>query len=262
MPGGLLKNKELIWQLTKRDVLMRYKGSLLGVIWSLITPLIMLGIYTFVFGVVFQARWDRQIDNYFEFALILFCGLIVFGIFAEVVSRAPLLIINNPTYIKRVVFPVEILVPTLFGAALFNAFLSFVILILAIFVLKGSLSLTILYLPLVLTPLIFFSLGLAWFLASTGVYIRDIVQVVPIIVTALMFLSPIFYPISIIPNYLQWVYMINPLSYVVEDARQIIIWGNTPNWLWLALGTLLGIMTAFLGLLWFNKTKKGFADVI
>lgn len=262
MLAKLWRNRELLWQLTQRDILMRYRGSLLGVFWSLITPLFMLIVYTFVFGVVFQARWDRPVENHFEFALILFCGLVVFNFFAEVMSRAPGIILSNPNYIKRVVFPVEILPVSLFGSAALNAVIGFAILIIAVLIIHGTIHATLLFLPLILLPLVLFSMGLAWFLAATGVFIRDIAQVVPIILTALMFLSPIFYPISVIPAYLRWAYMINPIGYVVEDARQALIWGQPPHWQWLLTGTLLGILTAILGFIWFQKTKKGFVDVI
>jgi lipopolysaccharide transport system permease protein len=259
---SLWKNRELIAQLTKREVLARYRGSALGVFWSLLTPFFMLIIYTFVFGVVFNSHWRNSTDNKWEFALILFCGLSLFGIFSEILSRAPSLVLNNPNYIKRVVFPLEILPIALIGSALVHGLISLFVLITMATILTGHLPLTILFLPVILLPLILFSAGLAWFFASLGVYFRDVAQLMPIALSALMFLSPIFYPISAIPGQLKIVYYLNPLSYVVEDARNIIIWGHSPNWLSLLVVTAASMICCALGYLWFQKTKKGFVDVI
>lgn len=259
---SLWKNRELIMQLTKREILMRYRGSIFGILWSLLTPLFMLVIYTFVFGIIFKSRWGTEIDSQAEFALILFCGLSTFGIFSEIVSRAPGLVLNNPNYIKRVVFPLEILPLAVIGSALVHGLISLLVLIVACLVLTGKLYVTVLLIPLIVVPLLLFSAGLAWFLASLGVYFRDISQIMPIAISALMFLSPIFYPVTAIPERLRFVYYLNPISYVVEDARRILIWGFLPDWQWLTVGTLLGLLTAYLGYLWFIKTKKGFVDVI
>lgn len=262
MLNTIWNQRELVYQLTKRDVLMRYRGSLLGIFWSLLTPLFMLTIYALVFGMVFKPRWDAPAQSQWEFVLILFCGLSIFGIFAEVVSRSPGLILGNPNYVKRVVFPVEILPITLIGSALIHGSISLLILILTSVVLTGHLYMTALFLPLIILPLILFALGLSWFLASIGVYFRDINQVIPIFISALMFLSPVFYPISAIPEKARFFFYLNPISYVVEDARQILLWGNYPNWTWLAVGTGLGVFVALIGHGWFDHTKKGFADVI
>ncbi|MCO6429327.1 MAG: ABC transporter permease [Deltaproteobacteria bacterium] len=258
----LWKHRELTYQLTKREVLHRYRGSLLGVFWSFITPLFMLLVYTFVFGVIFRSRWGAGTTSQTDFALILFCGLSIFSIFSDIIGRAPAIILSNPNYVKKVVFPVEILPVTILGSSLIHGAISILILLGAVLIIHGSLPLTVLFLPIVILPLLLVSIGLAWFLASLGVYLRDINQIVPVLVSALMFLSPIFYPVSVIPENLQFLYFINPVSYVVEDARQVVIWGNAPNWLWCMIGTGLGAAIAGLGYAWFQKTKKGFADVI
>lgn len=262
MIGNIWRHKELIVQLSKREILMRYRGSLLGFLWSFITPFLMLAVYAFVFGVVFRARWDQASDSFGEFALILFCGLTIFNIFAEIVNRAASLILANPNYIKRVVFPVEILPVTLFAPALLNGLISLLILVIGYLLVTGKIYLSIIYLPIVILPLLLFTLGLAWFLAATGVYFRDISQLIPIAVSALMFLSPIFYSVKAIPEYLRWLFYLNPLTFAVEDARRVILWGEQPDWFAVICGTAVGLVFAYMGYTWFQKTKKGFVDVI
>lgn len=259
----LFAQKSLIHQFTKREISNRYKGSYLGIVWSFITPLMMLTIYTFVFSVIFQARWGTTGEtNKVEFALLLFTGLFVFNVFSEVVSRAPSLILFNSNYVKKVVFPLEILPIVALGSALFQALISYIILLLAMLLLTGTFYWTALLFPIIILPLLLISLGLAWFLASLGVYIRDVGQIVSIVIPALMFMSPIFYPRSSIPEEFQFVYSLNPMTYVVEDMRSAIIWGELPHWHLLIMGIVLGGLFAVLGYIWFKKTRKGFADVL
>ncbi|MFJ7736048.1 ABC transporter permease [Lysinibacillus sp. NPDC097287] len=259
----IFSQRSLINQFTRREISNRYKGSYLGMIWSFITPLMMLTIYTFVFSVIFQARWGTTGEtSKVEFALILFTGLIVFNVFSEVVSSAPNLIIANSNYVKKVIFPLEILPIVALGSALFQTLISYLILLLAILVLTGTFYWTALLFPIIILPLLLISLGLAWFLASLGVYIRDIGQIISIAVPALMFMSPIFYPISSIPEEFQFIYSLNPITYVVEDMRRAIIWGQQPNWSWLIIEFFVGLVIAVLGYIWFKKTRKGFADVL
>ncbi len=258
----LYRHRELIVQLTLRDIQTRYRGSLLGFFWSFLTPLLMLGVYTFVFGSVFNSRWSNETVDRREFALILFCGLTIYGVFAETLSRAPGVLIANPNYIKRVVFPLEILPVTVLGSAIVNGLISLIALLAVVFALTGGLQPTIFLLPIVILPLLLLALGCAWFLSALGVYLRDIGQVVPIAVSALMFLSPIFYPISAVPAGLRPYFALNPVAYVVEDARRVVLWGSYPLWSSFLLNTLIGALFALLGYLWFQKTKRGFADVV
>jgi len=256
-------HKSLIIQFIKREILGRYKGSYLGILWSFVTPLLMLIIYTFVFSVVFNARWGTTAEtSKVEFAFILFAGLLIFNVFSEVISRSPFLITSNVNYVKKVVFPLEILPIVSLGSALFHALISLFILVLGVFLTMGVFNWTLVLFPLILLPLCLFTLGLSWFLASLGVYVRDVGQIISVMIPALMFLSPIFYPISSIPKELQFLYWFNPISYVVEDTRRVIIWGEMPHWDWLGYGMIIGITVAVLGLAWFKKTRKGFADVI
>jgi lipopolysaccharide transport system permease protein len=259
----LFAQRSLINQFTRREISNRYKGSYLGVVWSFITPLMMLTIYTFVFSVIFEAKWGTsESTSKVEFALLLFTGLFVFNVFSEVVSRAPGLIIANTNYVKKVVFPLEILPIVTLGSALFQAFISYGILLLAMLVLTGDFYWTALLFPIIILPLILISLGLAWLLASLGVFIRDIGQIISIVIPALMFMSPIFYPRTAIPEEFQLMYTLNPITYVVEDMRGAIMFGQLPHWGTLAIQLGVGLIIAAFGYAWFKKTRKGFADVL
>lgn len=260
--AGIWRSRDLIWQMTKREVVGRYRGSILGLFWSFFNPVLMLIIYTFVFSVVFKARWGTGGESRFEFALILFCGLIAFNLFAEVLSRAPTLILGNVNYVKKVVFPLEILPLVAMGAALFHGIVSLSVLLVFYVLVSASLHWTIVFAPLVILPLILTTLGMSWFLASIGVFLRDVAQVVGLLVTVLMFLSPIFYPVSAIPaRYQVFIYM-NPLTFIIEQMRDVLIWGKLPSWSGLCLVMLVGMLVAWGGLVWFQKTRKGFADVL
>lgn len=252
----------LLKQLVKRDVLSRYKGSMLGILWSIVIPILMLAVYTFVFSVVFEARWNVQSDNHLQFALIIFCGMTIFNFFSEVINRSPSLMVSNSNYVKKVIFPLEVLPISAVLSAMVHMIISFVILFIGIICFGNGLNFMMLYLPLVLLPIVLCSLGLSWFLASMGTYIRDISYIVNIITSALMFLSPIFYPISSVPEKLRFVYNLNPVSYTVEDMRNILIWGEAPDLYWLSIGTVVGALVSFLGYYLFNKTRGGFADVL
>jgi lipopolysaccharide transport system permease protein len=258
----LWSKRELVRQLTAREVLARYRGSYLGILWTFLNPLIMLSVFTFVFGIVFQARWNRLGETTADTALIFFAGLIVFNVFVESLTRAPSLVLVNASYVKKVVFPLEVLSVVVLGSALFHALVNVTILLVAAFLILGYLPWTIVLFPLVLVPLVLLCLGLSWFLAGLGVYVRDIGQLVTLFVTALMFLTPIFYPLSAIPEGFRFVYALNPLSYVVEDARRVLLWGDSPNWSWEVVGGVMSAAIAWLGYSWFQKARRGFADVL
>ncbi|WP_020559761.1 ABC transporter permease [Thiofilum flexile] len=249
--------------MTWREVIGRYRGSMLGLAWSFFTPVLMLAVYTFVFSVVFKARWGiGGEESKTQFAVVLFVGMIVHGLFAEVLNRAPGLVLSNVNYVKKVVFPLEILPFITMGAALFHTLISIGVLLLAFILFNGFLYWTVIFLPLVLLPLIILTLGLAWFLASLGVYLRDVGQTIGIITMIMMFLSPVFYPISAIPESIQPIIMANPLTFIIEQARDVVIWGRLPNVWGLILYTLIASSVAWLGYIWFQKTRRGFADVL
>lgn len=263
MAGGLLRNRSLIYAMTKREIIGRYRGSFMGILWSFFNPVFMLVVYTFVFSVVFKARWGTGgSESKTEFALILFAGLIVFNIFAECISRAPSLILSNVNYVKKVVFPLEILPWVSLGTVLFHALISVVVWLIAYIFFFGIPHLTILLLPLVLLPTLLLIMGLSWILASLGVYLRDVSQFISIVVTVLMFLSPIFYPVTAIPEKYRQFILLNPLASTIAQSREVLFYGVQPHWIHLLIYILLALVIAWAGFAWFQKTRKGFADVV
>ena len=260
---SLWRNRQLIIQMIKREVVGRYKGSVMGLTWSFFNPVFMLTVYTFVFSVVFKSRWGGNGDeSKMQFAVVLFVGMIVHGLFAEVLNRAPSLILSNVNYVKKVVFPLEILPVIAMGASLFHSVISFGVLLAAFVIFNGYLPWTALYIPIVLLPLIMLTIGLAWILASLGVFLRDVGQTIGIITTVMMFLSPVFFPVSAMPiEFRPWL-MANPLTFMIEQARAVLIWGQQPDWIGLGIYTGVALVVAWAGFALFQKTRKGFADVL
>lgn len=262
-PGTvLLVHRKLIWRLTKREVLARYRGTMLGVLWSFLVPLSLLAIYTFVFSVVFKARWGQSSEAPGFFALILFCGLIAYNIFSESVVRAPTLMISNVSYIKKVVFPLEILPVVCMLGALFNGLVNFGVLLLAYSILIGLPPLATLLIPLPVISLCLFTLGVTFFLSSLGVYIRDLHQGLGVALTVVLFLSPIFYPITSLPENFRIIVLFNPLTLVIEQLRGLLFSGVLPNQTELLLSFTGAVLVWLLGFRWFMYSKEGFADVV
>ncbi|MES2531725.1 MAG: ABC transporter permease [Pseudomonadota bacterium] len=264
MVGSAWTHRQLVLALIQREVVGRYRGSMMGLLWSMLNPLLMLLVYTFVFSVVFKARWPSNsgADQPGQFAAALFVGLIVHGIFAEVVNKAPGLVLANVNYVKRVVFPLEILPIVAMGSALFHAAVSAVVLVVGLLLLRGSISSTALLFPLVLLPLTLMTMGFAWGLASLGVFLRDVGQIVGTFTAVLLYLSPVFFPISAVPAFLQpWMHL-NPLTFVIEQARAVLIFGQPLHWAGWAMYSLASVVVAWLGYAFFQKTRNGFADVL
>ena len=259
----LWKYRDLIRQLTWREVVGRYKGSFIGLGWSFIQPLIMLFVYTFVFSVIFKARWGVESDEgKAAFALALFMGLITFSIFSEVANSAPSLVLGNANYVKKVVFPLEILPLVRLLSALINAVFSLGVLFVGILIFNHFIHWTALLLPLIWLPMMMFALGCGYFLASLGVFVRDMGTIIGVLTTILFFLTPIFYPISAVPEPFRIFCRINPIAIFVEDARRVVLWGFFPDWPWFFFGMALSIAVLVFGFVWFMKSKKAFADVI
>jgi len=256
-------HRVLIGQLVKREILGRYRGSVFGLAWSFFNPVLMLVIYTFVFSVVFEARWGTKTSSSrADFAMLLFIGLIVHGFFAECLTRAPSLILENVNFVKKVVFPLEILPLVVMGSALFHSMISLLVLGIALLVSHGGLPLTVIYAPVVLFPLVLATAGFAWFLTSLGVFARDVKQVIGVLMTILLFLSPVFYPISSVPAAFRPWLLANPLTFVIEQSRAVLFSGTPPDWSGLAVYGAASVVVASLGFAWFQKTRKGFADVV
>lgn len=261
---GFWRERRLIGQLVRREVLGRYRGSFMGVAWSFLSPILMLVVYTFVFSVVFQAKWPGMMDagGKTRFALLLFVGVIAHGLVAEAITKAPALVVGNANYVKKVVFPLETLGWSLVGAAAFHAGVSLLILLAAKWVLEGWVPLTACWLPVVLLPLGFLALGAAWLFAALGVFIRDIAQLTGVFATVLMFLSPVFYPLAALPEqYRGWVEL-NPLTIAIEQSRAVLFAGTAPDAMLLAWFYLGSLVFMALGYAWFQVTRRGFADVL
>lgn len=256
------RNKTLIATMIRRDVAGRYRGSFFGILWSVATPILMLLVYTFVFSVVFKARWTSETESREVFALMLFAGLIYYNLFSECITRAPTIIIGNANYVKKVVFPLEIIPFVVLGSALFQFAINLGVWVAACLILTGGAQFTIILLPILIIPLSMLCLGLMWLLGSLGVFLRDVGQAVGIIVSVMMFLSPIFYPVTALPEAYQAILHANPLTLIIESGRSLMFDGVLPDWQPLALLTVYCGLISWLGFAWFQKTRKGFADVL
>lgn len=260
---SLWSHRQLIRTLTWRDVLGRYRGSAGGLIWSLLTPILMLAIYTAVFSGIFQARWGQDgTGGPTEYALQLFVGLIIHGLAAECLTGTPGLIVGNVSYVKRVVFPLETLPVVKLLSAVFHAAISIVVLLIFYIAIHRSLPVTLLWLPVVLLPYVVFLAGISWFLAAIGVFLRDVAQLTGLLTTILLFLSPVLYPASMLPRKLQFVFQFNPLTLIIEQSRAVILSGVRPDFMALAVYLLVAGAVAWGGHRAFQIMKKGFADVL
>ncbi|WP_045220548.1 ABC transporter permease [Desulfonatronum thioautotrophicum] len=257
------RHRHLILELTRRDIAMRYRGSLMGITWSFLIPLLMLIVYTLFFTLIFNARWGlSENETRTDFAVILFVGLLIHGFFADCINRSPGLIISNVNYVKKVVFPLEILPFVMLGSALFHIALSLLVLFLAMLLLSHQISWTALLFPIVFLPLIFTTLGLAWLLSSLGVFIRDIGQITNVFTTILLFASGVFFPLSSIPPPYRDFLALNPLAYIIEQSRDVLLFGTLPGGVGLLASLLAGLVITWAGYWWFQKTRNGFADVL
>jgi lipopolysaccharide transport system permease protein len=216
-----------------------------------------------VFSSIFQARWgaDTQTST-IEFALILFSGLLLFNLFADCISRAPSLVIRNANFVKKVIFPLEILPVVDIAVATFHWTLGLLVWILFYVIFVGLPHITVLWLPVVIMPVLLNILGIAWFIASLGVYLRDVSQIIGVIVSALMFLSPVFYPLSAIPEQYRNFLFLNPLTLPIEQIRGLMYWGSSPDLLPMVSYSLVALLVCFAGRYWFERMRRGFADVL
>lgn len=261
--SSLWRNKEILRNLIYREIVGRYKGSIFGLLWSFFTPVLMLLVYTFVFGCIFKSRWELNAsESKISFALLLFAGLLIFNLFADCLNRSPTLITGNINYVKKVLFPLEILPVVTLCGALFHCLASFAVWLIAYCLLIGIPHWTVLLSFLVIIPFAFFVLGWMWLFAAVGVYVRDMSQIIGIILPIVMFMTPLFYPITVLPKNLQTIMLFNPLTATVEAMRDLLYWGRLPAFNFWFIGYIISITTALLGFTYFQKVRRGFADVL
>lgn len=260
--GSIVRYRQLLWELVRRDFIGRYKGSMFGVVWSLFNPLMMLAIYTFVFSVAFKARWGSGEESKVAFAIVLFSGMVVSNLFSECLNRAPNIIVSHANYVKKVVFPLEILPLMVLFSALLHFLVSFVVLLLFCLLAGVTIHAEVVLFPVILAPLILLIMGFLWLLASLGVYLRDISQAIGMITTISLFLAPVFYPIEALPPTYKSLLVWNPITLPVLQLRDLMLWGKPIQWdVWL-ISLLVGMVICQMGYWWFQKSRKGFADVI
>lgn len=257
-----LRHPSLTMEMTRRDVLGRYRGASFGLLWSLISPFMMLIIYTLAFGYVLKSRWPGTSGNIADFAMLLFLGLIVHGLFAECLTRAPTLVIGNSNLVKRIVFPLDVLPWTMVLSALFHACTNSLVFVVLNLVVRHEMHPTLIFLPIVFLPLAVGLLGLGWLLSSLSVFLRDIGQMTGVIATATLFLSSAIVPVSTLPPQYQFVFHLNPLTFIIDEARDVAFWGRAPDWAGLGMYTLGALAFAYFGYFVFQKTRRGFADVL
>lgn len=260
--GPVVEHASLLWQFARREVSGRYRGSLLGFGWAVLNPLLLLAIYTFVFSVVFQMRWDVPVANRAAFALIIYTGMIVHGFFAECMTRAPTLVVDNRNLVKRVVFPLHLLPWSVLLVAGFHYLVGLCLVLVALLATTGTLPATVAALPLLWVPQALLALGVAYAFAALGVYLRDLAQVAGFVALALLFASPVFYPVSAVPERWQFVVALNPLATLIEATRGALVYGTWPAPATVASLWVLGAAAAWLGFFWFQRTRRGFADVL
>ncbi|MBX3357825.1 MAG: ABC transporter permease [Phycisphaeraceae bacterium] len=271
LPGllaDLWRYRELLGQFTRRDIEVRHKGTNLGIAWTIINPLLTLGVYTIVFTQIFPSKWEKlgAASTTWDFVLYFFCGWVVYGVFAETVTRAPAMVLDRPNLVRKVVFPLEVLAPSGLLASLFFGAIGLVILLVGAGLAAGVLSPMILLFPVVLVPLCMLTLGVTWGVAALGVFIRDTKQVVPVVMQLLFFATPIFYPASSLERpgleIFHAVILANPLTTIVEASRSTLLRGEQPDWLALGVVTAIGLVTMQVGYAAFMRCKRGFSDVI
>lgn len=259
---NFIQYKQLIWQFTCREIFTRYKGSGMGLMWSILNPVITLLMYTIFFSVFLQARWNILEENHVNYALILFVGLILNGLFSECINRAPGLIVQHANYVKKVVTPLELFPAIAVLSALFHLAVNCIVLLCAQLLLNHWIAWTLIFFPVILLPFIVLILGLTWFLAALGVYVRDLTQITSSITMITLFMSPVFYPRSNLPEHVQPWLVLNPLTFIVEQSRNVFFYAQPPDWSGLMIYSVISIVIAWSGFWWFQKTREGFADVL
>ena len=257
----LPRRGELIFSLAKRDLLTRYKGSVLGVVWAVVTPIVTIAIFTFIFAGIFGARFGVSSSNW-DYALYLFCGLIPWTMFQETIQLSATTIVNHSNLVKRVVFPLETLPVAQAFSALGNQLFATVALLLGLILIQHQVHLTSFWFLVLLIPQLLLTIGAAWLIASLGVFLRDIVQGVSLVLMAWLYLTPIIYPESILPDRFRGFINLNPFTALVRSYRRVFLEGQAPDWSGLGYFTVVAVVVFLFGYWWFARTRKNFADVL
>ena len=252
---------DLILSFAKRELLGRYKGSVLGLAWAVLTPVVMIAIFTFIFAGMFGARFGAS-NSHWDYAIYLFCGLLPWTMFQDSVQQSAHTIVTHSNLVKRVVFPLETLPAAQVLAALGNQLFATVALLVAALIIRQRLELTALWLPALLIPQLLFALGSAWLIASLGVFLRDITQGITLLLMAWMYLTPIIYPEAIVPERFRPFINLNPFTSLVRSYRRIFLEGAAPDWLGMAYFSVFAVVIFVFGYWWFARTRKNFADVV
>lgn len=261
---SIIANRALIVQMVSRDVSMRYKNSVLGSVWIIGQPLLQLLLYSFVFQVVLRSRWGIQTPDGRDvpFGLLLFCGILLHSLLADTLVRTPSLIVSNTSYVKRVIFPLEILpVVTAAGTAV-GVIFGIGLLLLGAFFYSVDFSWHVLLIPIPLTFLFVLTVGLGWLLSAVGVFVRDLPQLTSSLATIMLFTAPICYPVEMVPHEFRWLLRVNPLTVPVETIRALIFSSSEMDWLILGVYAIVAIAIAVFGYMVFNRMRAGFADAL
>ncbi len=258
----LANRADLLWALSKRDILQKYRGSMLGLCWSFLTPLALLAIYTIVFGTIVKMSWGPEDTGLGGFAIMLFCGMIPFNFFSEVLTRSSQIIPGSPNYVKRISFPTEILPVMVNISGLVHALISLLILMIAQLLLVGHIAWTVPFLALIWIPVLISALACSLFVAAVGVFVRDLPHVIGLAFSALFFLTPIIYPASRVPERLRFILFINPIAFAASNIRKVLVYGMMPNWGSLIAYTAVSLVVLYVAMRYFEIMKRRFADVI
>lgn len=258
---NLIEYRRLLGTLIARDMRVKYRDTFIGFWWMLIQPMLMLSTYALVFGVIFGSRWQNT-GTTGDFVLLLFCGLILYVMFSDTINRTTTVIRSQPNFIKKVVFPLEILPMVILGSAILSALINFSILFVLTLAINFSIQPTAILLPVIILPLLILLAGLAWGIASLSVFFPDLGQIITFLSSLLLFLSPVFFPLSAAPKLVQPFLMINPISFPIEQARNVVLLGKYPDWTGLAIYSIIACTIAFLGLWVFQRSRTAFADVV
>lgn len=262
----LWSHRGVLWSHARNDIVARYQGSFFGLFWAVFAPVLTLCVYTFVFSVILQARYGERfkgIDDHLAFAFVMFCGYVPWQLFAEPLARAPAVLRQNATLVKKTLFPIEVLPASLVISSLLYAGISLIVLLLALLLVFQTLSWSLPLAMLVVAPLLLMTMGLCWFVASLGVFIPDLKDFLGILLNAWMFLTPIFYTIDMIPLRFRWIASLNPMAGIVTVFRQCVLGlEHGFPWVWWVKMTALSALVFLAGLYWFWRTRRSFLDVM